>query len=264
VEHSYLVGLGNCLFPVPWCLLISAAMTIAEFSKPLLLLHRRARWARLSRVVLPALAGAGLLFCVLHQVALGSLFELSGSRLHPLWNSPFQSLLFIFSAMAAGFASVIFVNVMGTRTGGRTVGLPPRENAANGMAIFLGLFLGTRFMDLASRDSLGAIFRLPDSGGLHLPLFWIETGLFLLPLGLTLLPQKGRPERVFIASVMVIAGLITHRMNVAISALDVPSGASYLPSWTEASLTLALVTIPCVLFAVADRRLRVFPGVRVA
>jgi Ni/Fe-hydrogenase subunit HybB-like protein len=57
---------------------------------------------------------------------------------------------------------------------------------------------------------------------------------------------------------MVIFGFVTHRLNVSITGMEAASGTTYLPKWTEVSITLAIVAVGFAAFRLAVKYLPVF------
>ena len=58
---------------------------------------------------------AGVLFSTAHQSSLGTLFLLMQDKLHHLWWTPMLPVNFYLSAIAVGFAMVIFESTLSAR-----------------------------------------------------------------------------------------------------------------------------------------------------
>jgi Ni/Fe-hydrogenase subunit HybB-like protein len=69
---------------------------------------------------------------------------------------------------------------------------------------------------------------------------------------------RSSPAAVFAAAVMAVGGFLVHRLNVSTTGLAASSGVRYFPSWVEISVTLMIVTVGLILFALAVRHLPVF------
>jgi Ni/Fe-hydrogenase subunit HybB-like protein len=52
----------------------------------------------------------------------------------------------------------------------------------------------------------------------------------------------------FVGAVLVVVGFIMNRMNIAITGMEGWSGTGYLPSWTEFSITMMIVTMGFIAF----------------
>jgi Ni/Fe-hydrogenase subunit HybB-like protein len=91
-------------------------------------------------------------------------------------------------------------------------------------------------------------------------LFVLEIVLgLLIPLSLLLL-RRVREDRegLFAAAVLVLTGFFLNRLNVSITGLEYSAHAHYFPKWTEVAVTLSMVGIGFVCFALAARYLNVF------
>ena len=73
--------------------------------------------------------------------------------------------------------------------------------------------------------------------------FWVEVlvGL-IIPLAILLTPQYAVSGRwLLVSSLMVIAGLVINRMNVAVVGITSSYGATYSPHWMEVAITAGIV-----------------------
>ena len=57
---------------------------------------------------------------------------------------------------------------------------------------------------------------------------------------------------------LVITGFLLNRLNVSITGLEYSAHAQYFPHWTEVAVTLSIVGVGFLLFALAVRYLGVF------
>jgi Ni/Fe-hydrogenase subunit HybB-like protein len=57
---------------------------------------------------------------------------------------------------------------------------------------------------------------------------------------------------------MVVLGVVLNRMNVSITGLERYAGRTYFPSWIEIAVTLSIVVVGFIAFALAVRYLPVF------
>ncbi len=103
------------------------------------------------------------------------------------------------------------------------------------IAPMLVIFTLFRFADLAKQNALGYLFLPVAETGY----FWLEMALFVAaPLVLFNLPQvRSKPIGLYWASATVIAGFITHRINVSITSLERFTHAGYAPKWPEMAVT---------------------------
>jgi Ni/Fe-hydrogenase subunit HybB-like protein len=127
------------------------------------------------------------------------------------------------------------------------------------MAVVLGLYGLLRFQDLWGR---GALVHLREPST-ETVLFVLEVVLGLLvPLPL-LFVRRLRENRqgLFAIAVLVITGFLLNRLNVSITGLEASAGTHYFPRWTEVAVTLSIVGVGFLLFALAVRYLGVFESV---
>jgi Ni/Fe-hydrogenase subunit HybB-like protein len=249
----------SVMFEVAWCVMLYTTVLTLEFSP---VLFERLKWRRAARVVkavLAPLVALGFILSTLHQSSLGSLYLIVPTKLHPLWYSPLLPVHFWLSAVAAGLAMVIFESGMSARAFARALEFDLLQDVARAMAVFLGLSLFLRFWDLGARGALPAAFRLAGPGSFEAQMFWLETALLAAPVLLVLWRRaRSSPAAVFAAAVMAVGGFLVHRLNVSTTGLAASSGVRYFPSWVEISVTLMIVTVGLILFALAVRHLPVF------
>jgi Ni/Fe-hydrogenase subunit HybB-like protein len=69
---------------------------------------------------------------------------------------------------------------------------------------------------------------------------------------------RWRPLGLFAAQLLVVLGMIFNRMNVAVTAFQLGTGAAYTPHWMEFVVSIGVVAIGFFLFGLAVRYLPVF------
>jgi Ni/Fe-hydrogenase subunit HybB-like protein len=159
-------------------------------------------------------------------------------KVNVLWWSDLLPLLFLFSAIMAGPAMAILEHLAAARW----LGFQPRIDLLAGLARIeawlVGLFLAFQIADLVNRDAVGAMLT-----GTWLALsFWIEIGFgLLLPFVLLLMPEVRESRRgLATACSLILAGVLLHRLNVAVIGLRVRHWESYVPSAGEIGITLGI------------------------
>jgi Ni/Fe-hydrogenase subunit HybB-like protein len=68
------------------------------------------------------------------------------------------------------------------------------------------------------------------------------------------------PGGLYVASVLVVLGFITNRLNVSITGLESAAGMHYAPKWTEVAVTGAIIAVGFALFGLAAKYLPIFPS----
>src|SRR5512147_2079431 len=106
VQALFHYGTASVLFEVAWCVMCYSTVLALEFTLPFL---EWLGWERLLaplRKALVALTVLSVVLSTMHQSALGSLFLIMPTRLHPLWYSSTIYVLFFVSAVIAGICMV--------------------------------------------------------------------------------------------------------------------------------------------------------------
>jgi Ni/Fe-hydrogenase subunit HybB-like protein len=249
----------SVMFEVAWCVMLYSTVLALEFSP---VVFERLGWRAAGRVVksvVVPMVGLGFLLSCLHQSSLGTLYLIMPAKLHPLWYSPLLPVLFWLSAVAAGLAMVIFESGMSARAFGRALEFDLLQGVSKAMAVFLGLYLALRFIDLNARGSLGAAFRFSGPGSFEAAMFWLETALLALPMALVALPRvRSRPQALFASSILVVGGFLVNRLDVSTTGFDASSGVRYFPSWAEIAITMSVVVVGMIAFRLAVRHLPIY------
>src|SRR3989339_595736 len=179
---------------------------------------------------------AGVVLSTLHQSSLGTLMIIAGPKMHPLWQTPVLPLLFLLSAVSVGFPMVIFESLITSRS----FNLKPETNILSDLgsmvAPLLGIYLAFKVGDMVIRQTFvylteistaSVMFTLEMVLGIVIPLrIFLSRSLSKTPLGL------------FIASILVVLGVLMNRINNFLVAYTPPYEIhSYFPSFGEISVT---------------------------
>jgi len=225
--------------------------------------------------------GAVILGSVLvmgHQSALGAMFLLMPTRLHPLWYSTFIPYLFFVSCLYGGIAmliieSMISHNVFGYQLKGQehseahmndlTIGLA--KAAAFCLFAYFALMTLSLARGLAHGDFTMNTLMHTGYGWWK----WFEIGFgVVLPMFLYAYAVRGNNAGLARAgSIVAVLGVMINRFNVVMVGLNWNAPVRYFPSWMEimGSLTLATIGV-CVFKWIVNRmpvlyRLPDFPDV---
>ncbi len=127
------------------------------------------------------------------------------------------------------------------------------------LAVVLTFYLSMRLVDLARSGAIRIIF-LPRSESY---LFLLEFALLAIPAAL-LFRRAVNTNRtwLYLCSVLTLLGIITNRMNVAITGMLSATGSNYFPKWTELSITFGILACGFSAFALAVKYLPIFPNGR--
>ena len=83
----------------------------------------------------------------------------------------------------------------------------------------------------------------------------------VLPPGVLLaIPKVRNPTPgLFLAALLIVMGVVMTRLNVSITGMERSSGQIYVPAFTEIAVTLSVVGVGFLIFALAVKFLPVFP-----
>ena len=241
-------GFSSVLFLIGWHFFLYINICLIEWSPALFewlnlrklreFFQKMAIWATIFGVII---AGG-------HQSALGGLYLIAPSKLHPLWYSMFLPVFFLLSAIFVGISMVI---VESTITHGvfkhqmkdfsqaefdkRTVGLGIA--AASGLFIYFIL----KIFDLAHSDNWAYLNTFYG--------FWylVEViGFVLVPAMLFASGVRNRNAKLIrFTGFLTVFGVILNRLNVSIFAYNwqLPASMKYYPKWMELALSFGVVAM---------------------
>jgi len=245
----------SVMFEVGWCVTLYTTVLALEFAPVLL---EKLGWRtplRVLRAVTIPLIIVGVLLSTLHQSSLGSLYLIVPNKLHPLWYTPLLPVFFYLSAICVGLAMTIFESWHSSRALRRPLEADLLAGLARTLAVLLLFYQSLRFLDLFRRGALGKAIE----AGSEAWFFALETSLMLLPMLLLFRARVRRsPLVLYVASVMVIFGFVTNRLNVSVTGMEAAAGVAYFPKWTEILVTFAIVAAGFAIFSFVARRLPVF------
>jgi len=234
------------LFEVGWCVMLYLTVLALEF---LPVVFEGIEWNRafsfMKRFTLPlVIAGIGL--STLHQSSLGTLFLLAQDRMHPLWYSPIQSVLFFVSAVGLGLAMVTFESSVTSWLYRREGEWGLIRGLTRAASVVLALYFLLRVGDLLYRGQLHHVL----DGSWTSTLFLFELGLStVVPILLFTMPSiRGRNWSVFAGATCVVAGFILHRADVGGISHIAITGQTYVPALTELIVSVGLVSGLALIF----------------
>jgi Ni/Fe-hydrogenase subunit HybB-like protein len=228
----------SALFEVGWCAFLYLTVLAVEFAQVPL---ERLGWGRalgvLRAIYIPIML-LGVTLSHLHQSSLGTLMTLIPHKVNALWWSDNLPLLYLFSAMMAGPAVAMLEHLAAARW----LGFEPRMDLLAGLARIeawlVGLFLAFQMGDLFYRGAADAMF----TNSWFAVSFWVEIVFGLMvPFVLLMMPEVRESRRgLATACALIIAGVLLHRLNVAVIGLRVRHWETYVPSLGEVGITLGI------------------------
>ena len=202
---------------------------------------------------------AGVVLSTLHQSSLGTLMIIAGPKIHPLWQTPVLPLLFLLSAVAVGFPMVIFESLLASRSFGLKPEMEILSKLGSMVAPLLGIYLAFKIGDVVIRETFVYLAH-PTTASI---MFLIEVVVgIVLPLRMFLSRTVLKsPFWIFVASSLVIFGVLLNRVNCFIVAYTPPYALnSYFPSIGEFSVTIGFVSLLILFYRVA---VLIFPVISV-
>jgi Ni/Fe-hydrogenase subunit HybB-like protein len=243
-------GTTSVLFEVAWCVMCYSTVLILEFTVPL---FEWLGWKKLHGIMkktLVALTVLSVVFSTMHQSALGSLFLMAPTKLHPLWYSPFIFIFFFISAIIAGISMVIVESTLSHKAFASqlegahfdldklTIGL----GRAGALVMFAYFFL--KLQGVVDGHAWGY---LATGWGA----WWlVETvGFVLLPALLCAYgARNAKVGIVRLGGVFGVLGILLNRLNMSVIAFNWQKAERYSPSWQEVWVSITLVALGIVIF----------------
>jgi len=196
---------------------------------------------------------AGVLLTTGHQSALGALFLLMPSKLHPLWYSEYVSLLFFVSAIYGGITMVIIESMISHRVFADQIhGADPAHfdaltlglGKAGAVVLFAYFFL--KVLDLAHGNKW-SLLNTPY-GYWHLVEVLGFVGVPALVMIYAI--QNSNATMVRGAAIAAAVGVLLNRVNITIVAFNwlLPWEYRYVPSWMEVTITVTIIATGLMLF----------------
>ncbi len=247
----------SVMFEVAYCVMLYTTVLALEFSPIVLERFHLEKALKVVRSIVIPLVICGVILSTLHQSSLGTLYLIMPEKLNSLWYSPFLPVFFFISAIAVGLAMTIFESSLSSKYFGRQLELPILQELGRVLAVVLAVYALLRLEDLLNRGAIG----LTVHPSYEMYLFWVETVLSIVAPLVLLSQRKVRSTAggLYLASVLVVLGFITNRLNVSITGLEGSAGTHYIPKWTEVAVTGAIIAAGFALFGLAVKYLPIFP-----
>jgi Ni/Fe-hydrogenase subunit HybB-like protein len=245
------LGVNSILFLVAWS---DALYLTCQFVEWCPAIFEWLNWKKLRNWFVNLTLGAtvfGVILSTLHQSALGTLFILMPSKLHPLWYSSYIPVYFFFSAVIAGISMVILESALSHRFFHGQIQNLDRSHLDR-LVVGLGKAASVLLFTYFVMKTIG----VAHDGNWNL-LFTPYGYWFLLEmLGFVLLPaflyaygvrtQSARWVRG--TSVLTVLGIALNRINHTIVAFNWNAEERYFPHWMEVTVTVTIVTIGILTF----------------
>ena len=246
----------SVMFEVAWCVMLYTTVLALEFSPVVFERFNLQRPLKIIHAITIPLVVLGVVLSTLHQSSLGSLFLIIPGRMHPLWYSNIIPFLFFISCVAAGLAMIIFESFLSSRAFNREIEMPLLSELSRVLTVVLALLFTVRIQDLMSRNALQYVFQPTYQSALFLGEIIIG---ILIPFSLLLFKKiRSSQKGLFYTSSLIILGFVANRMNTAITSMEHWPQRTYVPSWQELFITIALGTVGFVAFYLIAKNFPVF------
>ena len=207
--------------------------------------------------VLFLIIALGTLLPSMHQSSLGSMLVVYGYQVHPLWQSLMLPLFYLMTALAIGYAMVVFEACLSSSGFKRPLEMHLLGKLSKVMLGMLVAYLVVRFVDLAVRGALGGMFTL----NIEAFAFWVETALFVAPLVILANAQaRKNPSKLFIAACCLIMAGFMLRINSYLIGFETGPGWHYFPSVSEIMVSIGMIALEILGYIVLVRYLPILPG----
>ncbi len=250
-------NVNSVMFEVGVCITIYIFILMLEFAPIALERFGLMKWRNLLRKVMFAIIALGVLLPSMHQSSLGSMLIVMGGQVHPLYQTVLLPLLYVLSALAMGYAVVIFEGTIsgeGFRLPRET---PLLAKVGRVLAWVVLAWLVIRFADLAWRGVLPLAFQ----PGRVSTMFWIEIALYSMAVLILFIPALRKiPCMLFIAATSMLAAASLYRIDSYFVAYNPGDQIHYFPSIPEMSITIGIASFEILAFIILVRLFPVFPA----
>ncbi len=239
------INLNSAMFEIAICMALYTLVLWIEMVPPALERFGMQKYLKTYNKVLFIIISLGIVLPTMHQSGLGALIVAAGTKISPLWQTPWISFLFLLSAMIMGFSIVIFEGALTVMGLGRRLELYLYRRLTRVLRWLLIFFLATRFADLIYRDALGAVYENTAQG----VMFVIETALFLIPLIIIFHNKwRGNARLLFLAATCLVLAGAVFRFNALIVGFTPSAGYVYFPSVIELLVSIGLLALEVIGF----------------
>jgi Ni/Fe-hydrogenase subunit HybB-like protein len=235
------------LFEVGWCVMLYSAVLLLEFSP--VPLEKFSRYAKIRTFLMKyrfILVLLGIMLSTLHQSSLGSLFLIMPFKLHGLWYSDILPIQFFISAVALGLMMVSFESMVSHWLYKRPPETKLVAKLARAAVWVLGIYFAVKMIDII----VAGEFNLILAGTWESWLFVAEMLIsIIIPIVIfSISSLRKRSGWLTFGSFLVVFGMIFNRINVGGFTMLRATGDNYIPSWTEITISLGVVSTAALVF----------------
>jgi len=193
----------------------------------------------------------------MHQSSLGSLMLLSGTRVHPLWQTHMLPLLYVVMAFILGVAFVELVVMASCTVWRRPIDRHMLASLTNIVSWVTAVWLMIRFGDLAWRGQLSAAFQFD----FYSLVFLAETVMIAVPaMMLRSRSLRESPARVFPVLCVLSVGGMLYRYTPTTIAFRPGAGYHYFPSVPELLISIGFIALAVMGYLFTVKRFAILPA----
>lgn len=250
------INLNSVMFEIAICMALYTLILWIELVPPVLEKFNLQKHMPAFKKSLYIIIPLGIVLPTMHQSGLGGLVVAAGDKIWPFWSTPWISLLFLVSAIIIGFSIVIFEGSMTAMGLKRPLELKEFQRLSGMLVWVLAFFLIVRFADLLYRNA----FETGFTDMARATAFLIETGLFLLPLVILIVPSfRASARLLFLAAVSCVLAGAMLRFNSLIIGYEPSAGYVYFPSLMEIMISIGMLAVEVVAFVYIVKRFPILP-----
>ncbi len=255
----WMANVNSIMFEVAFCIGTYVFIMWIEFSPTFLEAKKKYPQLKILNKLMFIFIAIGVLLPTMHQSSLGTLMIIAGHKLSGLYQTGFLPLLFLITAIAMGFAMVIFESLFSSFNFKRPYETKQLSKIGGIVAKLILVFLIIRIIDLVWRGAFGEAFAF----NLNALMFWIENILFIYVMIILFDAQKRENRKTLFVSaiLMVLAGSI-YRFDTFLVAFNPGPGWHYFPSISEIFITLGIISVEIMAYLYFVKRLPVLPEVK--
>lgn len=205
----------------------------------------------------PWIIGLAYMLPAMHQSSLGALMLLAGERVHPLWQTPWLPLLYVWAAAFMAFGCVAGTTMLCCLVWKRPLDMEVLNEAADITAWLVFGWVALRVVDIIYRGQLHTAFALDRFAGV----FWLE---ILMVLGAAVLLRrsiaKRDPRAMWIGYVLAGLGGMIYRFSPTTLAFRPDPTSLYFPAAIEVFMSLGFISLGVVGFLLAVKKLAILPA----
>jgi len=205
----------------------------------------------------PWIIGLAYMLPAMHQSSLGALMLLAGQRVHPLWQTPWMPLLYVWAAAFMAFGCVAGSTMLCCLVWKRPLDMDVLDEAANITAWLVLGWSALRVLDIIYRGQLHTAFVVDRFAGV----FWFEMVMVLGAATLLRRSIKKRdPRAMWIGYVLASLGGMVYRFSPTTLAFRPDPESLYFPAAIEVFMSLGFIALGVLGFLLAVKKLAILPA----